>query len=62
MHAELVDEYRLMVHPIVMGAGKRIFRDPGDTKKPRLIGTEAFGTEAFGTGIVVLTYQPEQSA
>jgi dihydrofolate reductase len=53
MHHDLIDEYRLMVHPIVLGSGKRLFGDGTDLKVLRLT-----DTRTFSSGIVVLTYQP----
>jgi dihydrofolate reductase len=51
---DLVDEYRLMVHPVVLGTGKRLFRD-GDSRKPlRLV-----DSTTTGTGVLLLTYRPE---
>jgi dihydrofolate reductase len=46
----LIDEYRLMVHPVVVGAGKRIFNG-GETTK-----LELADTVTTGTGVVVATY------
>lgn len=53
MEHDLIDEYRLMVFPVVLGSGKRLFGDGVDTKVLRLV-----DTKAFGSGVVVLTYQP----
>ncbi len=53
MQHDLIDEYRLMVHPIVVGSGKRLFKDGSDTTVLRLV-----ETKMFGSGVVVLTYQP----
>lgn len=53
MEHDLIDEYRLMVFPVVLGSGKRLFGDGVDTKLLRLV-----NTKAFGSGVVVLTYQP----
>jgi dihydrofolate reductase len=53
MHHDLIDEYRLMVHSVVLGSGKRLFRDGTDKKILRLT-----DTRTFGSGIVVLSYQP----
>jgi len=55
MQYDLIDEYRLMVFPIVLGSGKRLFKDGLDTKVLRLV-----ETKPFKTGIVVLTYQPDR--
>jgi dihydrofolate reductase len=54
MELDLIDEYRLMVHPIVVGGGKRLFKDDGQRKALRLT-----GTKTFSTGIIVLSYEPE---
>jgi dihydrofolate reductase len=50
---DLIDELRLMVHPIVVGSGKRLFEDGGDQKALELV-----DSKTFGTGVVYLTYQP----
>lgn len=49
----LVDEYKLMVHPILVGSGKRLFSEGNDKLVLKLV-----DTKAFSTGIVILTYQP----
>src|SRR3954463_1712552 len=54
---ELVDEYRLLIYPIILGAGKHLFRDRIDTRHLRLI-----GSRTFPSGVVVLTYVPEDAA
>jgi len=53
MQHDLIDEYRFMVHPIVLGSGKRLFRDGSDTKVLRLV-----DTKTFSSGVVVLYYEP----
>jgi dihydrofolate reductase len=52
----LLDELRLMVHPIVVGSGKRLFEEGGDQKKLELV-----DSRTFSTGVVYLTYQLAQS-
>ncbi len=52
MQYVLVDEFRLMIHPIVVGGGKRLFGEGIDRKILRLV-----DTKPFSSGIVVLTYQ-----
>jgi len=51
---ELVDEYRLLVYPTILGSGTHMFRDGIDTHHLRLL-----GTRTFPSGVVLLTYQPE---
>jgi dihydrofolate reductase len=50
---DLVDELRLMVFPILIGGGKRVFPDSGEKKPLRLA-----ATQAFDSGVVVHTYEP----
>jgi dihydrofolate reductase len=53
MAAELVDEYRLFIHPVVLGSGKRLF-EPGATPTAlRLI-----ETRTTGRGVAVHVYVP----
>jgi dihydrofolate reductase len=47
----LVDELRLMVFPVVLGGGKRLFGDSGDRKRLQLQ-----SSRAVGEGVVVLVY------
>jgi dihydrofolate reductase len=49
----LVDEYRLMVHPIVLGAGKRLFGDRGGAGV-----LELAESRILATGSLILTYRP----
>jgi dihydrofolate reductase len=48
----LIDEYRLMVFPVVLGSGKRLYPDGGAMKTLSLI-----ESKPFASGVVVLTYQ-----
>jgi dihydrofolate reductase len=52
----LLDELRLMVHPIVLGSGKRLFEEGGDQKRLELV-----DSKTFSTGVLYLTCQPQQS-
>lgn len=49
----LIDEYRIWVDPIVVGSGKRLFKDGSEVTVLKLV--EA---KTFPSGVVVLTYQP----
>lgn len=49
----LLDELRLMVHPVVVGGGKRLFGEGG-----ALLGLELIESKTFGTGVVSLAYGP----
>ncbi len=49
----LLDELRLMVHPVVLGGGKRLFEGGRDQKALELV-----DSKAFGTGVVYLAYRP----
>ena len=53
MEHDLVDEYQLMVHPVVLGSGKRLFKEGGTRIPLRLI-----DSKTSGTGVLILTYQP----
>jgi dihydrofolate reductase len=51
--AGLLDELRLMVHPLVRGGGKRLFEDGGEQEPLELV-----SSATFGTGVVSLAYRP----
>ena len=55
MQHDLIDEYRIMVFPVVLGSGKRLFKDGSGTKVLRLV-----DTKTFSSGVVVLSYQPAE--
>jgi dihydrofolate reductase len=44
-----------MVHPVVLGSGKRLFEDGSDRQPLELV-----DSKPFGTGVPYLTYQPPQ--
>jgi len=49
---DLLDELRLIIHPIVLGSGKRLFEDEG-SRKP----LELMDSKTFATGVLYLTYR-----
>ncbi len=51
----LVDEYRLMVYPVILGMGKRLFKDGKNKLSLRLV--EA---KPVGDGVMILIYHPEK--
>ncbi len=55
MQADLIDLYRFMVHPVIIGEGKRLFANQDAQRKLTL--TE---TKRFSKGIVVLEYEAER--
>jgi dihydrofolate reductase len=50
---DLVDELRLMVFPVVLGSGKRLFGDTSDKKGLRLA-----DSKTVGDGVAILVYEP----
>jgi dihydrofolate reductase len=54
---DLVDELRLMVFPVVLGSGKRVFGDTSDKKPLRLT-----DSKTVGDGVEILVYEPARSA
>jgi dihydrofolate reductase len=56
MRHGLVDQLRLMVFPIIVGKGKRLFEDGEDGRTLKLV-----DSKTFGKGGVALAYRPERS-
>jgi dihydrofolate reductase len=50
---DLVDEYRLMIEPIVLGGGKRLFPDDGAARRLELV-----STTSSSTGVLICAYRP----
>jgi len=53
MQQDLVDRYHLLVYPVILGKGKRLFQD-GSQANLRLI-----DTKVFSSGVAALIYQPD---
>ena len=53
MRENLIDLYRFMVHPVVLGKGARLLDDGGTERVLELV-----GTQSFDTGILILEYRP----
>ena len=52
----LLDELQLMIHPVVVGKGKRLFTEDVDLKKLQLI-----DSKVTGTGVLIGTYRPAKN-
>jgi dihydrofolate reductase len=55
MRHELIDEYLLLIHPLVLGAGRRLFGRGDPPATLRLV-----DSTVSTTGVLIATYQPEQ--
>ena len=56
MKENLIDVYRFMVHPVVLGKGKRLFADGDDRRVLDLV-----ETKRFSLGIVIMEYRPAKA-
>ena len=50
---DLVDEYRLMIEPILLGGGKRLFPDDGQARPLELV-----STTTASTGVLICAFRP----
>lgn len=55
MGSNLIDEYVLSIHPLVLGAGRRLFPDEGSMAALRLV-----DSKTTSTGVVIATYRPAE--
>ncbi len=54
MEHDLVDEYGLTIHPLLLGPGKRLFDEAGTMRLMRLV-----DSKTTTTGVIMATYEPE---
>jgi dihydrofolate reductase len=54
MRRDLIDEYRLLVYPVVLGKGQRLFDDASK------VDLKLVESQVFSSGVVALIYQPER--
>jgi dihydrofolate reductase len=53
---DLIDEYMLLIHPLVLGSGRKLFPDGGPPAELRLV-----DTVTTTTGVIIATYHTERS-
>jgi len=53
MRRNLIDEYILLIHPLVLGSGRHLFADSDEITALRLV-----DTKTTTTGVIIATYQP----
>jgi dihydrofolate reductase len=56
MRAQLVDQYVLLIHPLVLGTGRHLFPDGGATASLQLV-----DTKTTTTGVVIATYEAKEA-
>ena len=57
MEHDLIDELRLKIFPVVLGAGERLFGETGDKKPMRLL-----DTQTLDDGVAILTYEARRAS
>ncbi len=55
MRHDLIDEYQLLIHPLVLGTGRRLFAEGGPPATLRLV-----DTKITTTGVIIATYGPAE--
>jgi dihydrofolate reductase len=53
MRRNLIDQYVLLIHPLVLGTGRRLFVEDSPTAALRLV-----DSKTTATGVVIATYEP----
>ena len=53
LQEDLLDELKLMIHPVILGKGKRLFTEDLDMKRLQLV-----DSKVTGAGVVIVTYRP----
>ncbi len=53
MRANLIDEYVLLIHPLILGSGRRLFPNAGPSAKLHLV-----GAKTTDNGVIIATYRP----
>jgi dihydrofolate reductase len=53
LQSDLLDELTLMIHPVVAGRGKRLFKDEDDQKRLKLV-----DNKTTSTGVAILNFRP----
>ncbi len=56
MHTDLIDEYQFLVHPMIMGSGKRFFKDGMGMTRLKLV-----ESKTLSLGVVLLCYKPAKN-
>ncbi len=56
MRRNLIDEYILLIHPLILGSGRRLFPDGGASATLQLI-----NTRTTNNGVIIVTYQPAEA-
>jgi dihydrofolate reductase len=57
LQLELIDELNLLICPVILGVGKRLFKEGVETKR-----LKPSGSKTFGSGMTILTLQPDTKA
>ena len=55
MAQDLIDEYKVLIHPLVLGTGQRLFGDSGQSARLRLV-----DSTPTTTGVIIATYRPDR--